>query len=900
VKVESVLPAQPMQAAIAALRTDPDLGQLYVDSRTVEVPDGLDVDALRQAWQDLYRDTEALRSRVVRHGDRFLVVVDGDPAPPLHEGVDARSRSVDAVRGILRSLVAQHAARVAAADRVALAHVRGDYFSLVTLTWRHEVLDGTGVATVLDELRSRMGGRHRASTGSLVDAARAVQAQPSVEVSRELGEPPGRLHTFGRRASGSVLTVKHTIDGSHIARAAALHSTTRGVVLTTALAVALAEVGGSDGFMLSVEDCRPADVAGVPGVFSGLSAVWRPIAAVTWADAVRRVHHARGTVQGRRPVPLGELLQPVWEASAVGAPDVILTIHPSGGTAGDGAGWRTVQAIEQTEFAMSLDVLLDDEDVALHVHRDPARVAGAIVSRLAERVRKLVSSEPSDVIGAAARAGSTGSRASEPGDGDARLEVVLAVCRQFLDSSEVGPDTDVTVQGLTSLGLMRLAIALADAGVPVSVPHLVAARTPRAVSETSLSMPGPDPGPLTASSSGLERSRLERSRRARVVPDDMHEQSAIIVAEAIDPEFFERTLSHVAELVGVLDTRWEEGDPPSLRAAGAVEPVTVIECDTAETAENRSRDWLTLDLKRGYRPGDVLYRSALVRTSLTTTILTSWHTAVLDGWSTATLFRLLRDTYVALASGSAPPAATGAHVDDYRAWSAQILPGDDVWSEHLAGARWYHPVASELTAQATSSRRRIGSLAVPDTAGSASPMAVSVARVAAAARRALSLPDDEPLGIRTTLRSAQLPGSYDMIGQVTVDVPIRFDRAGEGDSAELVRAGLVLAWSHGHGGESAIRAAVRCPDAAELFRVLLVAEDEIPDDEWLVRHAGVDAAWREVSSWRRDVSPAAWTIYLRTGDGDLWIEVSTAAGDPDELCHRLAVDLRQPHETTHP
>jgi hypothetical protein len=136
-----------------------------------------------------------------------------------------------------------------------------------------------------------------------------------------------------------------------------------------------------------------------------------------------------------------------------------------------------------------------------------------------------------------------------------------------------------------------------------------------------------------------------------------------------------------------------------------------------------------------------------------------------------------------------------------------------------------------------------------------------------------------------------------MIGQVTFDVPLRLDRdpGRQLDPATCVQAGIVRAWAHGHVGEVGVRASAGCPPEAELFRVLLVPEDEIPEDEWVARHAD-HGSWQEVSSWRRDVSPSTYAIFLRTGDGNLTLEVSTGQGDPDELCVRLAALVRRRRE----
>ena len=86
-----------------------------------------------------------------------------------------------------------------------------------------------------------------------------------------------------------------------------------------------------------------------------------------------------------------------------------------------------------------------------------------------------------------------------------------------------------------------------------------------------------------------------------------------------------------------------------------------------------------------------------------------------------------------------------------------------------------------------------------------------------------------------------------------------------------------------------------CTGSSELFRVLIVPEDEIPEDEWIARHADA-GSWHVVSDWRRDVSPSDVTLYLRTGDGNLSLEVSTALGNPDDLCAALVGWMRRRHE----
>lgn len=115
---------------------------------------------------------------------------------------------------------------------------------------------------------------------------------------------------------------------------------------------------------------------------------------------------------------------------------------------------------------------------------------------------------------------------------------------------------------------------------------------------------------------------------------------------------------------------------------------------------------------------------------------------------------------------------------------------------------------------------------------------------------------------------------------MTFDVPLGFDvhvGAGSYDrSGGQVRLdGIRSCLGARARREGLSPAAAGCPPSAELFRVLFVLGDETPEDELVARNADLGSC-QAVSSWRRDVAPAEYAIYLRTGDENLSLEQHSA------------------------
>ncbi|MEV0561444.1 condensation domain-containing protein [Dactylosporangium sp. NPDC050588] len=891
--IEAVLPALPLQVAIARLRTADPRSRRYVDSRTYRVTPALEPHGVAAAWSTLHRRWQALRSRLVEHNGSWLLVVDDEPKVTNFEGLNVSGVDDRQQQRILRDLDSRLADQVLAGAPAALGLLNADRHTVLTLTWLHELLDGPAVTTLLNELRQLCEGDEVRSSAPvpLVDVTRELQTLVPIELPQSLGSPPRDLCGFPGRRSDAIATTTHSLDGAALVRIAADAGSTAAVVAIAACVSALAAAVPAGGFLLTAEDLRPPRRHGVPGMFSGVAATWHPGGALTFRELVRVIHLGRGAVAGRRPVSLTDLLRPLRAAGVAGMPDVLLTVHrPIPPDTAERHRWQILSAFEATEFAVSLDLVLD-EDASLHIHADPARVPDVgppltdhIMQALAAPTRTFV--QPGVDLGAAAPRAVGGA-----GDGETRT--VVAVCARALAMPDLESDTDLTGLDVGSLDLMRLAVALSEAGLPVSVSDIFQRRTPRGLA-ARLAGPATSDAMTVTATSALERSLLQRTEKHRLGRQPMHEQSIIVVATYLDVARFARAVAHVGRTTGVVNTRWAASPEWTLAADPVGPPIHAVDVPSVSDLDPAARKILASDLARGFGPGDLLYRCWLVRAPAATAIVASWHNAILDGWSTATLMRSIQDAYMADDAGLLPPPAFGASIDEFRRWSASRA-GDSaaVWAHYLAGTSTFRfnqlgPVLD---------RRR----SAPKPAGRleqftkhVDPRTTLNSSVLALAGRAfqevLDLPEHEPIGVRVGLRPATIPGSLRMAGQATLEAPLRFDFTTDQDAAASIQTAINMARENGHIGEAGIREAVRCPPDEELFRLLLVTESDLPEDEWMMRTSSV-RAWRELSMWRREVSPSVVTAYVHTGGERLVIEVSTTQDDPDRIGAAVATIL---------
>ena len=231
--------------------------------------------------------------------------------------------------------------------------------------------------------------------------------------------------------------------------------------------------------------------------------------------------------------------------------------------------------------------------------------------------------------------------------------------------------------------------------------------------------------------------------------------------------------------VGVVNLSLDD-DTQALRTCPTPQLESFICANELELRE-RIATWFERDIHRGFAPGDCLFRAALIRTSGTTSILSSWHAAVLDGWSTASLNCFLQDSYAAVGGPNDAPLRPGSHIDDYRFWSARAAqPLVTGWASYLSGAS-FPAVRPARAVRRTSRLCALGPLKAEAASSGASAVARLIAEVASAAQKVFGLPSNEPIGVRIGVRPPEIERSMQMIGQVTVDVPMRLDLVADCD-----------------------------------------------------------------------------------------------------------------------
>jgi hypothetical protein len=367
----------------------------------------------------------------------------------------------------------------------------------------------------------------------------------------------------------------------------------------------------------------------------------------------------------------------------------------------------------------------------------------------------------------------------------------------------------------------------------------------------------------------------------------MHEQSVIVVQATLNPDVLIRGLRHVASTCGVLSTRWL-GD--SLRDEGegaiAFESAGV---DHDREVMVRARAILRQDLDRGFAPGELLFRTWAIQGPSTSAMAMAWHNAVLDGWSHATLVRLLREAYSALSMGRQPPPAPGAHIAEFRSWCAKQADSSTWWRDALGSAAWPEQSTERVGYErSVSQTRTICAVADLERAvgTDATPVVAAITLAAHALLDAAAADGRSPIGVRMSLRPAELVGSLRMIGQATLEAPLLFQPSNGADDAMAASAQIAAARAHGHIGEIGIRRAAGCPDARDLFQLLVVPETELADDEWAVR-VGEVHGWPEVATWRREVSPSRHTVYVHLDYGVVSFRVSSVWPDASALADKV-------------
>jgi hypothetical protein len=888
--VTGLLPALPLQSAIASLREEDMTGSpMYISQRLLRVTPPVDPDRLAAGWEAIHACHDAMRSQLIKSDQQWIQAIYDTPRSPIYEHLDVAALAEAHRARVLADLTYRHGARVQGdhTATAALGAMANGTETLILLSWRHELFDGTGIATIIRDLQVACEGGAVTPGPSLASVLRQMLAQKPIELGSDLlGDPPAELATFDGAPSRVTAAVHRALDTALLTAAARLIGTTPAVLATAAWITALADTTGSAGFVVTAEDCRPLAHLDIPGMFTGVGAAWPPPGAGSVAEVARFLQAHRRSVAGRRPVALSDLLRPAWTAASTGMPDVLLTVHPPMAGPRRDHRWHQLNAVERTEFALSTDILLG-HDGGVVAHRDASRVSesavDAILDAFANRIHMIRDPVP---FRHARRPATRTVR------GDAtRTSMVLAVCRTALADPAIQPDTDLLAAGADSLAMMRLAVALGDAGVPVSVTSLFYARTPQGIAETAAA---PSTTFQPCATSPLEQSLLQRTERHRLGLSPMHEQSVIVVGERLDPQVLEASLRHVAIEVEAVRTRWAADRAWAFTEGNAVpfETCDVVDDKSIQVASHRI---LAADLDRGFRPGDQLFRAWLVRGPSQSAFVASWHNAILDGWSHGTLIRLLQDTYRAVMRKQQPPSRPGAPISSFRAWCGDRADSTAWWSSYLAGTEAPVPKPAGAPHERCVSNLRLLATTARLTQLSpegASLVVTAITAISHALIEVLGAPPQCPIGVRIGLRPPELRGSLRMIGLATLEAPIRMNPlAGLRDAAAVTQA-LGQARDHGHIGECGIKDALSWPADSDLYEILVVPETELYEDEWAVR-GGSTHAWPEISAWRREVSPSIVTAYVHVNGAAVEFRISSPHNTVDTLASEVAKAVQQ-------
>lgn len=886
--VQAILPVLPLQGAICdLLASGPRSRGLYVSQRVFRV-DGGAPDRLVERWEGLHIAHDALRTSLVTTTEgRLIQVVASEPRDVVSEHLNATGAAVGRRAVLLHDLRSRHISRlVEGGPPAALGVVSVAGESFVSVTWRHDLLDGTGVSALLGQLRSEAPPATSPSTASVL---RTLLAREPIELGlRHLGGPPSRLGVFGAAAGHAFESCEFACSYETVERMARDFGVTVPTLVTAACVRALANLTAEDGFVLTAEDCRPIEFAEAVGMFTGVAAAWQPSESSSLFELAVAVQRQRASIAARRPVALTELLREAWSAGAEGFPDVLVTVHPKAGSLTSMPNWEVIDNVERTEFALSVDVVLD-ERVRVVLHRDVTRVSQSDSDELLTRIQGNLQR-----VDSPKRPSTWTARSTSPGDdGDAgtmQVALVAAICRQVLSIGSIGADTDLVAEGADSLAMMRLAVALCDAGTNVSVSTLFTHRTPRRIaSNARTAVVAP---PTQYVTSPIERSLLARTARRHLGKNPMLEQSVILIDEKLDADLFELAIRHVASEVDVFQATWLAGSHDELSFGESIEASFV---DGAADAMTAAHALLQLDLERGLHPGDQLCRVSVVSDNLRSALAMSWHNAVLDGWSHATLIRFLQDAYRAAERGRAMPPPPGARIAEFRAWCERQHGGHAWWRQYLQDSLPL-PVPDDCPADERSVSEAVfvaTSAEVTDWLAQRTTLVVgAVTLVGHALVRATNSDSQHPVGVRLGLRPPELRGSLRMIGQATLEAPIRFEPSAGAHDCSAVSEALAGARDHGYIGEVGIREATGWGDDEDIFQLLVVPETELSDDEWAIR-AGDAGGWREHAVWRREVSPSRVTAYIHVNETGVHLRVSVVEGDPQLLAKAAVAACRE-------
>lgn len=858
-KVSAILPALPLQATIAELRAASSSSKLYISQRSVETSEEIDPELLSEAWNHIVRVHEALRSEVVEGDGQWVVAVFDSPKSSTLEQLMTGRLDKSQTMQVQNELEQRHLSSLQMQDAPAilLGHLHQPGRSVLVLTWRHELLDGVAISTVLRDLESMITGSTLVDSESrLVHATRALRALPEISDGGLASVSPAlNLTIFDTEVSELRLDSALAIPKGVLADAARSLGVTQSAAATAAFVGGLTDLLGSPAVVATAEDFRPSGHRGIPGAFTGVDISWHPQRTVTQAVLAKELHQHRARLLGRRPRGLIDSLRPLWDAGARGVPDCLLTVH--GNESGPGGNeWRFIDAIERTEFALSIDVMIETGQVM--IHRDPARVPPDFAEALADRATMRLYD---DGIVALLRDADTATRTTVSSSASGKIEQVVSSAQRVLADPGITPDTDLLTESrMDSLDAMRLAVSLTDGGLATSVRTILTHRCPRHIAAASANEPQVAEGSLV-SASALEESLLDRTDRHYCGQSPMHEQSLMMFGIQIDPGILSQAIRKVADEIEALSSVWSPVGDGGI-VASRVNDLIVCDVSDDEILDSATTV-LREDLERGFTPGDCLFRSFLFVGETLSGLATSWHNAVLDGWSGAALVLKLQAAYQQLKSSEgAVVRVRSSPVSSYRSW-ALSNPGDpEWWDTQLADAALGQPTAEKgrHVERMRSQKRQLPQLKNGlDTKATRSTTLVTA--FGHTLQRVTEADSRRPIGVRMNMRPAELKDSTGMIGMITFEVPVIMRPIIGLADADNVSTALNGARIHGHMGERGVRSSCAWPDSHDLFDLLVVPELENPHDELIARGAGL-SVWPLLHEWRREVSPSLITAYL--------------------------------------
>ena len=878
--VEAILPLTMTQAGIVAESlTDPTL---YVEQQTIEANLALEPVAIVEAWETIVARHQALRSSVWRHSERYYQVV----RSPARESVHVRAfdlRSAENPERTARRLAAQELRRgVTPTDqqpvRLVVCRIGTTAFHLV-VTHHHYAVDGAAMTILWDELIALavLPAAGLAPTSSLVDVRRELAAQvprrtPSLAVPglRVLDTFPMRAehalhHTFLEMARLPVIALAESwaVSPASILMASWMWAESR-----------LRDDGYALGCVTRDQrvELRSSCADTAVGMLTETDFLLVPPQQTTGLQEL-----ACAVDSGlESSTPLSDALRELWATGVRGVPTTLLTVYTR---LERQQGWQLVDSAGRTGFACDVTILVGST-VRVQVTHDVVAAPARIIEQILDVVRSAFAETPGAVetIGLGHIPGGLQHRVHRPELSDeATTNQVVQLARQTLGHREIEADTDFADTGCSSLDLMQFSLELRKLGRPLRIATILSLGSPRAVAEATAA-PSPSAGSQKASTSLIERSLLRLAVGMRLGGDALHEQSLLYFGTGLDLARLRTAWLDCLQHYRGLDRSWVEPDSLAPRADGSPPHVVLVPATDSADVARVMREIRDADRARPFAPdGSPVMRFYASSSGDYSAVLLAFHAAVLDGWSFGTLIRDLQAAY-----STSPFRPVGA---DASPLSRPTPAGDAPPLPNLqlpAGAHWPAspvPVIGEpLRAMAT--LLGIGELisCASSRLGGVTPNELMEAVLVRATADVLDSPDRRVLALRRSIRDASIDVDSELVGQLTVDVPVLVDDRGVASLVPEVRAAYMTAIGLAAAAPDTFAEAVGCGPERCLFTTVVVSERYDQLDEWLVRVADT-SAWPEAGSWRRDVPLAHRAITWMWSGADLVIEVVSVLDD---------------------